>query len=253
MEREKGILIAIEGLDGSGKATQSRLLLEHYEKAGRKVQGISFPDYQSDSSALIRMYLGGAFGKNPDDVNAYAASSFFAVDRYASFRTDWGKAYMSGALIIADRYTTSNAIHQCSKLPENQWEAYLSWLFHYEYDLLSLPSPDEVIYLRVDPEESQELMDTRYQGHQEKKDIHEANLSYLKMARKTADRISQRLNWTVVECMENSVKGKKMRSIQDIHEELVRILEKRELSRPLAQGIEKTKIANDLLILNMVV
>lgn len=163
------------------------------------------------------MYLAGEFGNDPEDVNAYAASSFYAVDRYASFKKDWGKVYERGGVIIADRYTTSNAIHQCSKLVESEWDQYLSWLFHYEYDLMGMPKPDEVVYLRVDPEESQQLLDNRYDGDESKKDIHEANLHYLMSTRRTADIISKHLDWKTVECMKNG----KMRDIEDIHEEII--------------------------------
>ena len=137
----KGKLIVLEGLDGSGKATQAKLLAEHLAAQGVPVQKITFPDYASDSSALVKMYLAGQFGQHPDDVNAYAASSFYAVDRYASYKTSWGSFYEQGGVIIADRYTTSNAVHQCSKLPQEQWEEYLHWLFDYEFRLLGLPAP----------------------------------------------------------------------------------------------------------------
>ena len=154
----KGKLIVIEGLDGSGKATQAKLLAQHLASQGLPVREVTFPDYASDSSALIKMYLAGQFGSKPDDVNAYAASSFFAVDRYASYKTDWGRFYEEGGVVIADRYTTSNAVHQCSKLPPEQWEEFLHWLFDYEFHLLGLPAPDSVIYLQVDPAVSQRLM-----------------------------------------------------------------------------------------------
>ena len=123
---------------------------------------ITFPNYESDSSALVKMYLAGQFGQHPDDVNAYAASSFYAVDRYASYKKDWGSFYENGGIVIADRYTTSNAVHQCSKLPPEQWESFLGWLFDFEFHLLGLPAPDEVIYLQVDPAVSQKLMTQRY-------------------------------------------------------------------------------------------
>src|SRR5699024_8642901 len=147
-EGTRGRLLVLDGLDGSGKATQARLLAQHLTAQGRQVRQISFPNYASDSSALVRMYLAGQFGDKPDDVNAYAASSFFAVDRYASYKTDWGAFYQEGGIVIADRYTTSNGAHQCSKLPPEAWNAYLDWLFTYEYKLLGLPAPDAVIYLR---------------------------------------------------------------------------------------------------------
>ena len=140
----KGRLLVIEGLDGSGKATQAKLLAAHLAESGRRVMEITFPDYESDSSALVKMYLSGQFGDKPDDVNPYAASSFYAVDRYASYKTRWGSFYEAGGIVIADRYTTSNAVHQCSKLPPEQWNDFLRWAFDYEYRLLGLPAPDAV-------------------------------------------------------------------------------------------------------------
>ena len=140
----KGRLLVIEGLDGSGKATQAKLLAAHLAESGRRVMEITFPDYESDSSALVKMYLSGRFGDKPDDVNPYAASSFYAVDRYASYKTKWGSFYEAGGIVIADRYTTSNAVHQCSKLPPEQWNDFLRWAVYYEYRLLGLPAPDAV-------------------------------------------------------------------------------------------------------------
>ena len=209
-------LVVIEGLDGSGKATQAALLSASLAEKGVTVRQVSFPDYTSNSSALVKMYLAGEFGDKPGDVNAYAASSFYAVDRYASFKKDWEEAWRSG-VIVADRYTTSNAIHQCSKLPEEQWDAFLEWLFHFEYDLLGIPAPNAVIYLRVDPEVSQKLLAKRYEGHMEKEDIHEKDRAYLARCQKAADHCAAKLGWKVVECCE---KGQ-MRTIEAIGREIV--------------------------------
>ena len=196
----RGKLIVIEGLDGSGKATQARLLAEALTARGRQVRQVTFPDYESQSSALVKMYLAGQFGTHPDDVNAYAASSFFAVDRYASFQKDWGAFYRGGGIVVADRYTTSNAVHQCAKLPREQWAAYLQWLFHFEYELLGIPAPDQVIYLQVDPAVSQRLMTGRYHGDESKKDIHEQNVAYLERARQAAEYCADTLKWVTVAC-----------------------------------------------------
>lgn len=208
----RGKLIVIEGLDGSGKATQAELLARTLTAAGREVRQISFPNYGSDSSALIRMYLGGQFGSKPEDVNAYAASSFFAVDRYAGYKQDWGRFYEDGGIVLCDRYTTSNAVHQCSKLPEEQWDGFLDWLFSYEYDLLGIPAPDGVIYLRADTAVSQRLMTGRYHGDEEKKDIHESNLAYLARSRRAAEYCAEKLGWRTVDCLS----GGRMRSVEDI-------------------------------------
>jgi len=216
-----GKLIVIEGLDGSGKATQSRLLFDALEAQGKKVRKISFPDYESDSSALVKMYLAGQFGKDPGDVNAYAASTFYAVDRFASFKKDWGKFYEEGGVVIADRYTTSNAVHQCSKLPEDQWDSFLEWLFDFEYKLMGIPAPDAVVYLRVDPAVSQKLMTGRYNGDESKKDIHESNLDYLARSRRAAEYCADKLGWRVVSCDQDG----EMRSIEDIHRDVLAAVE----------------------------
>ena len=216
----KGTLIVIEGLDGSGKATQARLLLESLQQRGRNVRQVSFPNYDSDSSALVKMYLAGDFGSDPGDVNAYAASTFFAVDRYASFKQDWRSFYENGGIIIADRYTTSNAVHQCSKLPEAEWEDYLNWLFHFEYELLGIPAPDRVFYLQTAPGVNQQLLDHRYHGDEQKKDIHERNADYLAHSRAAAEYCAKKLGWTTIHCVRNDA----MRGIQEIHEELLNCL-----------------------------
>ena len=211
----KGKLIVIEGLDGSGKATQTGMLCEYLEKQGKSVRAVSFPDYKSDSSAPLRMYLRGAFGSDPDSVNPYAASTLFAVDRFASFKTDWESFYNSGGIILADRYTTSNAIHQCSKLPREEWLPFIEWLFDFEYRLMEIPSPDCVIYLRTDNEISQKLLDKRYSsgGH---RDIHESDDDYLRRSREAADFCRDRLKWHCIEC----ISGGEMRPAEDIAAEI---------------------------------
>lgn len=195
-----GKLIVIEGLDGSGKATQAKLLCDELEKLGKKVKKISFPVYDSDSSALVKMYLSGRFGSHPQDVNAYAASSFYAVDRFASYKTDWGKLYDEGRVIVADRYTTSNGVHQCSKLDRDEWENYLDWLYDFEYNKMGIPAPDMVVYLDMSPRVSQKLMTSRYQGDESKKDIHEKDTEYLKKSRLAAKFCADRDRWTVIRC-----------------------------------------------------
>ncbi|MBR4628367.1 MAG: thymidylate kinase [Ruminococcus sp.] len=212
----KGKLIVIEGLDGSGKATQTARLFDTLVQKGMSVRKVSFPNYESDSSAPLRMYLSGKFGTSPDSVNPYAASSLFAVDRFAGYKSDWGEFYDGGGIILADRYTTSNAIHQCSKLPEDKWEGFLKWLFSYEYDLMGIPAPDNVIYLRVDPDVSQKLLDKRYDSHDEKKDIHERDVDYLRRSRIAADYCAKKLGWETVEC----VSGGEMRTIDEIAAEV---------------------------------
>lgn len=216
----KGKLIVIEGLDGSGKGTQAAELVKNLEARGMPVRKVSFPDYDSDSSALVKMYLSGQFGKDPGDVNAYAASTFFAVDRFASFKRDWGGFYEDGGIVVADRYTTSNAVHQCSKLPQEQWDAFLAWLFDFEYRLMGIPAPDLVVYLSVDPAVSQRLMTGRYQGDESKKDIHEGNLAYLRRSRLAAEYCSSRLGWKQIECCRSG----QMRTVEAIQADILALI-----------------------------
>ncbi|WP_419510164.1 dTMP kinase [Candidatus Allofournierella excrementavium] len=215
-----GRLIVIEGLDGSGKATQAARLTDALNAQGKDVKQISFPDYASDSSALIKMYLGGKFGSHPDDVNAYAASTFYSVDRYASYKTNWGDFYRRGGIVVSDRYTTSNAVHQCSKLPKEQWPAFLDWLFDFEYNKIGIPVPDRVVYLEVDPAVSQGLMTTRYKGDESKKDIHEKDLAYLARSHEAADYCARTLGWVKVPCTEQGA----MRPIVAIHADLLQAI-----------------------------
>lgn len=217
-----GKLIIFEGLDGSGKGTQTALTAQKLAGRGIDLRQITFPNYESDSSALVKMYLSGQFGDKPDDVNAYAASSFYAVDRFASYKTDWGEFYRSGGLVLSDRYTTSNAVHQCSKLPREQWDEYLRWLFHFEYDLLGIPAPDMVVYLRVDPLVSQRLMTQRYRGDESRKDIHEGNLPYLNRSRQAAEYCSGKLGWRQIDCC--AADG--MRPVESIQQEILRLVTK---------------------------
>ena len=213
-----GKLIVIEGTDGSGKSTQFRLLTQRVEAEGREFQKLVFPQYAEESSALIRMYLGGQFGDKPSDVNAYAASAFYAVDRYASYKKVWGQWYEQGGLILSDRYTTSNAVHQASKEPRERQEEFLGWLYEFEYDRLGLPKPDLVIYLDVPTEYTEQLMRARESATGTHADIHEKDLDYLTTCRKTGKMAARFYGWTVIDC----VRDGQMRSIEDIHEEIYR-------------------------------
>lgn len=210
-------LIVIEGLDGSGKATQSALLAEYLKKMNLSVRKISFPDYSNPSSSLVKMYLGGQLGKNPADVNAYAAASFYAVDRYASYQQFWKDDYHNGTVIVADRYATSNAIYQLSKLPQNQYDEFLSWIEEYEYGMLQLPRPDVVIYLDMPVEVSQQLLSQRYNGDDAKKDLHESNCTFLAQCRKSALYSAEKYGWHIVGCAENGMP----RTIESIHKEII--------------------------------
>ena len=213
-----GKLIVIEGTDGSGKSTQFRRLTQRLTDEGRLFQKLIFPQYAEESSALIRMYLGGQFGTKPSDVNAYAASAFYAVDRYASFKKVWGQWYDNGGLIVSDRYTTSNAVHQASKEPVDRQGAFLRWLYEFEYDKLGLPRPDLTIYLDVPTDFTEKLLRHREADTNTTADIHEQDMEYLATCRRTGKAAAEFYGWTVISCVENG----QMRSIEDIHEEIYR-------------------------------
>ena len=216
-----GKLIIFEGLDGSGKGTQTNLLCQALRARGADLRQITFPDYESDSSALVRMYLSGRFGQRPDDVNAYAASTFYAVDRFASYKTDWGEFYRTGGLVVSDRYTTSKAVHQCSKLPPMHWDGFLDWLFDFEYKKMGIPAPDAVVYLSVDVEVSQGLLAARYHGDAAKMDIQEKDTEYLARSRAAAEYCAHKLGWRRIDCTREENGKKIMRTPEDIHAEVL--------------------------------
>lgn len=215
-----GKLIVIEGLDGSGKATQTKLLYDTLAAESQQLMTLSFPCYDDESSALVRMYLGGAFGDKPGDVNGYAAAVFFAADRYASFKINWHKEYNAGYTLLADRYTTSNAVYQAGKLPRDEWDHYLDWLFDFEYNLMEIPKPDAVIFLDVSAETSDKLMQKRYIGDDTKKDIHEKDIDFQRTSREAALYCAAKQNWHIVCCDAGGV----MRNAQDIAKDVERIV-----------------------------
>lgn len=212
----KGKLIIIEAGDGSGKATQTELLYKHLVNDGKDVCKVEYPDYASESSALVKMYLRGDFGKTADSVNAYAASTFFAVDRYASYRLKWKERYDKGAVIIADRYTTSNMVHQAIKIEKlEERSAYLNWLFDLEFNKMGLPQPDLVIFLDMPPQFSDKLLQTRGTSSGNK-DIHEADKNYLHHCYAVYKEIAAKYGWNCVNC----IAAEKIRPIKEIHEEI---------------------------------
>lgn len=214
----KGKLIVFEGMDGSGKATQNKRLYDTLVSAGYKVRRISFPDYDEPSSALLRMYLNGAFGDKPDSVNGYVASAFFAVDRIASYLSKWRTALDDGEIVLLDRYTTSNMVHQTSKLPREQWDEYLEWLYDFEFNKLGLPAPDLTLYLRMPAEVSERLIAKRYGNDESKKDIHEKDEDYLHRCEISGMYSAKKFGWKVIECTD----GGELRSIDEIAEDVLR-------------------------------
>ena len=213
-------LIVMEGLDGSGKGTQTALLYEKLKAKTQAVRRISFPNYDSPSSALVKMYLAGEFGSNPEDVNAYAASAFYAVDRYASYQKDWRTDYEKGVLFLADRYATSNIVYQLVKLPREQWEEYIRWMEDFEYGRLGIPRPDLVIYLDVPADVSQKLLSGRYHGDNSQKDIHERDWEFQRRCRQCALYAADLLGWKVVSCARDG----QMRTVEEISKEILQLV-----------------------------
>lgn len=214
----KGKLITIEAGDGSGKATQTKALYDRLLAEGYQVLKVEYPDYQSESSALVRMYLGGEFGQQAENVSAYGASSFFAVDRYASYLLKWRQAYESGWIILADRYTTSNMVHQAVKLKDSaEREEFLTWLWDFEFGRLQLPVPDRVIYLDMPPEISDRLINSRAaKDSSRKKDIHEKDTSYLHHCHRAYNEVAEKYGWVKISCAQQG----NLRTVQDIHEDV---------------------------------
>lgn len=210
-------LIAIDGLDASGKMTQTELLKELLAKKGIPYKYLSFPTYDDDYSAHVNMYLKGRFGDDPESVNPFAASSFFAADRYCSFMLDWKNDYENGAVVLANRYTSANAVHQLSKLDESEYNSFLSWLMEYEYEKLGIPKPDAVIYLCVPPEVSEKMIQHRCDETGAEKDIHEKNKKHLENSYRAALYSAEKLGWIKIDC---SINGE-MRDREDIHREII--------------------------------
>ncbi len=218
-----GILIAIDGVDSSGKQTQTELLYERLKKDGKRVRKISFPAYDKPSSVLVKEYLSGDYGKNPEDVNAYAASTLFAVDRFSTFRKDWKKDYDDGVIIIADRYVSSNMIHQAGKLHNtDEKNEFLDWLFDLEFKKLSLPVPDTTIFLDMPTEYGIKLMEKRNNKitGEEKKDIHESDKNHLETSYKNAFYVAEKFGWNKVSCVKNG----EIRTVDDINDEIYKII-----------------------------
>lgn len=195
----KGKLIIIEGLDGSGKSTQIELLTKRAQSLEKKVRQIKFPNYEEDSSALVKAYLGGELG-SLNEISAYAASTFYSVDRYATYRRHMKEDYENGCIFLLDRYTTANMYHQTTKLPRAEWDSFLNWLEDLEYNKLELPKPDLVLYLDMRPQTAKRLMEARYHGDESKKDLHESNFQYLLSCRDAALYAADRCGWQVLEC-----------------------------------------------------
>ena len=214
-----GKLFVIDGTDGSGKQTQFEKLKERLSKDGIDYKVVSFPNYESQSSSLVKMYLSGEFGENAKEISPYIASTFYAADRYATFKTKYQKYYDEGGIILADRYTTANMVHQAGKIDnKEERKKFLDWLWDFEFNLYELPIPTEVFFLNMPVEKSLELMKNRENKftHQDKKDIHEKDINHLKDAHSAACEVAKEYNWFEINC----IKNEKLRTIEDIHEEI---------------------------------
>lgn len=214
-----GKLFVIDGTDGSGKQTQFQKLQESLTKDGIDYKVVSFPNYDSPSSSLVKMYLSGEFGENAKEISPYIASTFYAADRYATFQTGYKKYYEDGGIILADRYTTANMVHQAGKIKdEKEREKFLNWLWDFEFNLYGLPVPNEVFFLNMPVEKSIELMKDRENKftHQDKKDIHERDINHLKDAYEAACDVSKKYNWYEIKCVKNN----EIRTIEDIQQEI---------------------------------
>ncbi len=214
-----GKLFVIDGTDGSGKQTQFQKLQESLTKDGIDYKVVSFPNYDSPSSSLVKMYLSGEFGENAKEISPYIASTFYAADRYATFQTGYKKYYEDGGIILADRYTTGNMIHQAGKIKdEEEREKFLNWLWDFEFNLYGLPVPSEVFFLNMPIENAVDLIKNRENKftHQEKKDIHERDVNHLKDAYEAACDVSKKYNWYEIKCVKNN----EIRTIEDIQQEI---------------------------------
>lgn len=220
-----GKIFVIDGTDGSGKQTQFDLLKSHLDKDKIEYKTVSFPNYDSPSSSLVKMYLSGEFGENAQDVSPYIASTFYAADRYATFQKELKKYYEDGGIILADRYTTANMVHQAGKIKdENEREKFLNWLYDLEFNLYGLPMPTKVFFLNMPTEKVEELIKNRENKftHNSKKDIHERDPKHLKDAYNAACSLVEKYNWNEIKCVKNN----EIRTREDIHEEIYKIVYK---------------------------
>ena len=221
-----GKLFVIDGTDGSGKQTQFKKLQERLTKEGIDYKTVSFPNYDSPSSSLVKMYLSGEFGEDPNSVSPYVASTFYAVDRYATFKKGYQEYYENGGIILADRYTTANMVHQAGKITdEKEREKFLNWLFDLEFNLYGLPKPSQVFFLNMPIGISLKLMKDRENkfSHTQEKDIHERNPKYLEESYNAACSLVGKYDWNEIKCVDEN---KKLKTIDEIHEEISKVVKK---------------------------
>ncbi len=214
-----GKLFVIDGTDGSGKQTQFEKLQNRLTEDNVKYKVVSFPNYESPSSSLVKMYLSGEFGEDPKQISPYIASTFYAADRYATYKKEFEEYYQNGGIILADRYTTANMVHQAGKIEkEEEREKFINWLFDLEFNLYGIPKPTEVFFLNMPTAIAQELMKNRENkfSHTQEKDIHERNSKHLEESYRAACSVSQKYGWYEIECAPNG----KLKTVEEIHEEI---------------------------------
>lgn len=209
-------ILVLDGVDASGKATQAKVLEENLKNIGYKTRLLSFPNYESSSSALVKMYLNGDWGTDATDINPYAAASAYALDRFSTMKNIDLSEY---DVLVMDRYVSSNAIHQAAKLRGEEKNKFLNWVFNYEYTLLGIPVPDQVIFLDMPPEYGAKLMADRALKAGTQKDIHENAFEYLVDSYLNATHIAKMCNWEIVHCVDKET----IKSIQDIQGEILKI------------------------------
>ncbi len=220
-----GKIFVIEGTDGSGKQTQFRKLQERLHDENINYRIVSFPNYESVTSTFVKMYLSGEFGENAKDVSPYITSTFYAVDRYATYKKYFEDYYNEGGIILADRYTTSNMVHQAGKIAnKEEREKFLNWLWEYEFKLYGLPVPTKTIFLNMPPDYAMKLMEDRENKftHESTKDIHERDKTHIQDSYNAACDLIQKYNWYEVKCVKDGM----IRNIEDIHEEIYQEVKK---------------------------
>ncbi len=211
-----GKIFVIDGTDGSGKQTQFDLLKKHLDDDGIEYRTVSFPNYDSPSSSLVKMYLSGEFGENAKEISPYIASTFYAADRYATYTKDFKKYFEDGGIILADRYTTANMVHQAGKISNKQErEKFLNWLFDLEFNIYGLPVPSKVFFLNMPPEKVKQLIKNRENKftHDNKKDIHERDQKHIEESYNAACNLASTYDWNEIKCVKENV----LRTREDIH------------------------------------
>ena len=213
-------IFVIDGTDGSGKQTQLEKLCDRFESEGIKYAKFSFPRYDNPSSSLVKMYLAGEFGDNAQAISPYVASLFYSLDRYACYKQEMEKAIAEGKVILLDRYTSANMVHQAGKISDLvERDKFLNWLYDLEFNILGLPYPTEIFFLNMPLEKSEELMKNRPNKitNENKKDIHESNKEHLKAAYDAGIYVAEKYNWCHIKCCDEN---NNIRTIENIHEQI---------------------------------